>query len=132
MQGLEVPLVIQGRLMGRGHRNCLQGRGRGGGTPLPSPPRSAPLAPPAAAGQALEAGDGGWYVVRRRGVVAGAVHPGSCSLKATLGRGGDRERLSPTPASPLKPGWLSIISVPIFRPTQRFRSPGCRVLSRGG
>lgn len=38
MQGLEVPLVIQGRLVGRGRGNWLQGRG----PPLPSPPRSAP------------------------------------------------------------------------------------------
>lgn len=54
MQGLEVPLVIQGRLVGRGSGNWLQGCG-----PLPSPPSSAPLAPPAAAGQALEVGEGG-------------------------------------------------------------------------
>lgn len=37
MQGLELPLVIQGRLVGRGHGNCLQGRG------ARSPPHHAQL-----------------------------------------------------------------------------------------
>lgn len=85
--------------------------------PLPSPPCSASLAPPAAAGQPVEVGDGGWCVVRRRGVVGGAMHPGSCSLKATLGKGGDRERPPSIPSLALKPEQLRIISGSIFCPT---------------
>lgn len=37
-------------------------------------------------------------MVRRRGVVGGAMHPGRCSLKAALGKGGDRERSSSIPS----------------------------------
>lgn len=34
--------------------------------------------------------------------MGGAMHPGSCSLKATLGKGGDRERPSSIPSLALK------------------------------
>lgn len=64
--------------------------------------------------------------------MGGAMHPGSCSLKATLGRGGDRERPSSIPnLTPKKPEQLRIISVSVFRSTQRPRFPGCRVLTKG-
>lgn len=71
-------------------------------------------------------------MVVRRGVVAGAMHSGSCSPKATTRRGGDRERPSSNLSHALEPSLLWTISVPIFRPTQYFRFLGCRVLSTGG
>lgn len=49
--------------------------------------------------------------------MGGAMHPGSCSLKATLGKGGDRERPSSIPSLALKPEQLRIISGSIFCPT---------------
>lgn len=42
--------------------------------------------------------------------MGGAMHPGNCSLKATLRRGGDRERPSSIPSLALK-DQLRIISV---------------------
>lgn len=79
----------------------------------------------------MEVEDGGWCVVRRRGVVGGAMHTGNCSLKATLGRGGDRERPSSIPSLALKPGQLRIISVSIFCPTQRLRASECTIFTKG-
>lgn len=62
--------------------------------------------------------------------MGGAMHPGSCSLKATLGRGGDRERPSSFPSLALKPGELRIISVSIFCPTQRLRASECIIFTK--
>lgn len=121
MQGLEVRCVWPFRAAWWGEAAETVSRVA---DPLPSPPCSASLAPPAAAGQPVEVGDGGWCVVRRRGVVGGAVHHGRCSLKATLGKGGDRERPSSIPSLALKPEQLRIISGSIFCPTQRLRFPG--------
>lgn len=126
MQGLEVPLVIQGRLVGRGRGNWLLGR-----EPAPLPTTLCSLSS-SSCGRAGSRGGGGRLMVARRGVVAGAMHSGSCSSKATLGRGGHRERPSSNLSHALKPSSLRITSVPIFRPTQCFRFLGCRVPSRGG
>lgn len=119
MQGLEVHLAIQGRLVGRGRGNCLQSR-----RPAPLPTMLGFLSSSSCSRSGSGGGgDGGWCVVRRRGVVGGAMHPGSCSQKATLGRGGDRERPSSIPSLALKPEQLKIICVH-FLPSPTHQVPG--------
>lgn len=61
--------------------------------------------------------------------MGGAMHPGNCSLKATL-RGGDRERPSSIPSLALK-DQLRIISVSFSAlPNQRLRASGCTIFTK--
>lgn len=106
MQGLDVGLAIQGRLVGRGRGNYLQGR-----RPAPLPTMHCSLS----SSSCCRSGCGGWGALRvvRRGVVGGAVHPGSCSPKATRGREEiGRGRPSSIPSLAQKPGQLRIILCP--------------------
>lgn len=57
MQGLEVRLAIQGRLVGRGRGNCLQSRG-----PAPLPTMLGFLSSSSCSRSG--SGGGGWWMVR--------------------------------------------------------------------